>query len=143
MSFSKRIVYVNKHNQKVMLRHIGFGDNRLEVTETTNPQLAKYFTDKTHAMLTCRFIDEALEVCSMLEDMEQIFIIKRHKRGDGEWLRSVAPDLNDKVMLQWTKNKGIALEFGTFEQVTAMQNFVDSLREKVYDAKCGHEVIYN
>ncbi|HHQ1299417.1 TPA: hypothetical protein ACSLA8_002663 [Listeria innocua] len=39
MSFNKRIVYMNKYNQRVMVRSVGIGDEHVEITETTNSAL--------------------------------------------------------------------------------------------------------
>lgn len=89
MSFNKRIVYMNKYNQRVMVRSVGIGDEHVEITETTNSALAKYFTNKNHALRMCGLIDITLGVNTRLEDRKQVYIITKVKRDCDEYLRAV------------------------------------------------------
>ncbi|EAC2632644.1 hypothetical protein FZX00_05155 [Listeria monocytogenes] len=143
MSFNKRIAFTNKYNQQVLVRNVGFGAERLEVTATDNPALAKYFTDREHAMLACRVIDEALGVRTRLEDRKQVYIITKVKRDCDEYLRAVAPLVGDlSPVASWTKDITDAINFTDFNSMAMMCNFVDSLRENDCQAKCGHQMFY-
>ncbi|MBC2359255.1 hypothetical protein HBP70_04365 [Listeria welshimeri] len=143
MSFNKRIAFTNKYNQQVLVRSVGVGDDCLEVNATDNPALAKYFTDREHAMRVCRLIDEALGVRTRLEDRKKIFVITKVKRDCDEYLRAVAPLVgNLSPVANWTKDISDAITFTDFDSMAMMCNFVDSLRENDCQAKCGHQMFY-
>ncbi|MBC1287931.1 hypothetical protein HB782_02315 [Listeria welshimeri] len=143
MSFNKRIAFTNKYNQQVLVRSVGVGDDCLEVNATDNPALAKYFTDREHAMRVCRLIDEALGVRTRLEDRKQVYIITKVKRDCDEYLRAVAPLVgNLSPVASWTKDISDAITFTDFNSMGLMCNFIDSLRENECQAKCGHQMYY-
>ncbi|EAC7689706.1 hypothetical protein [Listeria monocytogenes] len=143
MSFNKRIAFTNKYNQQVLVRSVGIGDDCLEVNATDNPALAKYFTDREHAMRVCRLIDEALGVRTRLEDRKQVYIITKVKRDCDEYLRAVAPLVgNLSPVASWTKDISDAITFTDFNSMGLMCNFIDSLRENECQAKCGHQMYY-
>ncbi|EAF0385102.1 hypothetical protein IQ407_002465 [Listeria monocytogenes] len=143
MSFNKRIAFTNKYNQQVLVRSVGVGDDCLEVNATDNPALAKYFTDREHAMRVCRLIDEALGVRTRLEDRKQVYIITKVKRDCDEYLRAVAPLVgNLSPVASWTKDITDAITFTDFNSMGLMCNFIDSLRENECQAKCGHQMFY-
>ncbi|EPZ3525205.1 hypothetical protein ACXL2L_001205 [Listeria monocytogenes] len=142
MSFNKRIAFTNKYNQQVLVRSVGFGAERLEVTATDNPALAKHFTDREHAMLACRVIDEALGVRTRLEDRKQIFVITKVKRDCDEYLRGIVPRADMSPVLKWSDDISDAITFTDFNSMTMMCNFIDSLRENDCQAKCGHQMFY-
>ncbi|MBC1652803.1 hypothetical protein HB963_12490 [Listeria welshimeri] len=143
MSFNKRIAFTNKYNQQVLVRSVGIGDDCLEVNATDNPALAKYFTDREHAMRVCRLIDEALGVRTRLEDRKQVYIITKVKRDCDEYLRAVAPLVgNLSPVASWTKDITDAITFTDFNSMGLMCNFIDSLRENECQAKCGHQMFY-
>ncbi|EAC5600978.1 hypothetical protein QU488_000509 [Listeria monocytogenes] len=142
MSFNKRIAFTNKYNQQVLVRNVGFGAERLEVTATDNPALAKYFTDREHAMLACRVIDEALGVRTRLEDRKKIFVITKDKRDCDEYLRGIVPRADKSPVLKWSDDICDAITFTDFNSMTMMCNFIDSLRENDCQPKCGHQMFY-
>ncbi|MGM8127102.1 hypothetical protein [Listeria monocytogenes] len=142
MSFNKRIVYMNKYNQRVMVRSVGIGDEHVEITETTNSALAKYFTNKNHALRMCGLIDITLGVNSRLEDRKQVYIITKVKRDCDEYLQAIVKGAGELPTPIWTKVINNALEFDNFDSMTMMCNFVDSLRENDCQAKCGHQMFY-
>ncbi|UPH47693.1 hypothetical protein [Listeria innocua] len=142
MSFNKRIAFTNKYNQQVLVRSVGFGAERLEVTATDNPALAKYFTNREHAMLTCRVIDEALGVRTRLEDRKQVYIITKVKRDCDEYLQAVVKGAGELPTPIWTNVINNALEFDNFDSMTLMCNFIDSFRENDYQPRCGHQMFY-
>ncbi|EAF9097017.1 hypothetical protein KLX93_000513 [Listeria monocytogenes] len=143
MSFNKRIAFTNKYNQQVLVRSVGIGDKCLEVNATDNPALAKYFTDREHAMRVCRLIDEALGVRTRLEDRKQVYIITKVKRDCDEYLRAVAPLVgNLSPVASWTKDISDTITFTDFNSMGLMCNFIDSLRENECQAKCGHQMYY-
>ncbi|MBF2676736.1 hypothetical protein [Listeria welshimeri] len=142
MSFNKRIAFTNKYNQQVLVRNVGFGAERLEVTATDNPALAKYFTDREHAMLACRVIDEALGVRTRLEDRKQVYIITKVKRDCDEYLQAIVKGAGELPTPIWTKVINNALEFDNFDSMTIMCNFIDSFREYEHQPKSGHQMFY-
>ncbi|EAC2738520.1 hypothetical protein NI77_10980 [Listeria monocytogenes] len=143
MSFNKRIVYMNKYNQRVMVRSVGIGDEHVEITETTNSALAKYFTNKNHALRMCGLIDITLGVNTRLEDRKQVYIITKVKRDCDEYLRAVMPLVgNLSPVASWTKDITDAINFTDFDSIAVMCNFVDSLRENDYQPRCGHQMFY-
>ncbi|CAM3425012.1 hypothetical protein WJ048_06130 [Listeria welshimeri] len=142
MSFNKRIVYMNKYNQRVMVRSVGIGDEHVEITETTNSALAKYFTNKNHALRMCGLIDITLGVNSRLEDRKQVYIITKVKRDCDEYLQAIVKGAGELPTPIWTKVINNALEFDNFDSMTMMCNFIDSLRENDCQAKCGHQMFY-
>ncbi|EAD0075987.1 hypothetical protein NB69_05205 [Listeria monocytogenes] len=142
MSFNKRIAFTNKYNQQVLVRSVGVGDDCLEVNATDNPALAKYFTDREHTMRVCRLIDEALGVRTRLEDRKQVYIITKVKRDCDEYLQAIVKGAGELPTPIWTKVINNALEFDSFDSMTIMCNFIDSLRENDCQAKCGHQMFY-
>ncbi|EJE4790982.1 hypothetical protein R1S95_003049 [Listeria monocytogenes] len=142
MSFNKRIAFTNKYNQQVLVRSVGVGDDCLEVNATDNPALAKYFTDREHTMRVCRLIDEALGVRTRLEDRTQVYIITKVKRDCDEYLQAIVKGAGELPTPIWTKVINNALEFDSFDSMTIMCNFIDSLRENDCQAKCGHQMFY-
>ncbi|MBF2450270.1 hypothetical protein [Listeria welshimeri] len=142
MSFNKRIAFTNKYNQQVLVRSVGVGDDCLEVNATDNPALAKYFTDREHAMRVCRLIDEALGVRTRLEDRKNIFVITKVKRDCDEYLRGIVPRADKSPVLKWSDDISDAITFTDFNSMTMMCNFIDSLRENDCQAKCGHQMFY-
>ncbi|MDT0064593.1 hypothetical protein QJV38_07080 [Listeria cossartiae subsp. cayugensis] len=142
MSFDKRIAFTNKYNQRVMVRSIGIGDEHVEITETTNSALAKYFTNKNHALRMCGLIDITLGVNTRLEDRKQVYIITKVKRDCDEYLQAIVKGAGELPTPIWTKFINNALEFDNFDSMTIMCNFVDSLRENDYQPRCGHQMFY-
>ncbi|MBC1671213.1 hypothetical protein HB950_02645 [Listeria welshimeri] len=142
MSFNKRIAFTNKYNQQVLVRSVGVGDDCLEVNATDNPALAKYFTDREHAMRVCRLIDEALGVRTRLEDRKQIFVITKVKRDCDEYLQAIVKGAGELPTPIWTKVINNALEFDNFDSMTIMCNFIDSFREYEHQPKSGHQMFY-
>ncbi|EAD0633367.1 hypothetical protein NU07_00475 [Listeria monocytogenes] len=143
MSFDKRIAFTNKYNQRVMVRSIGIGDERVEIIETTNPALAEYFTNKAHALRMCGLVDVTLGVDARLEDRKQVYIITKVKRECDEYLRAVVPLVgNLSPVASWTKDITDAINFTDFDSMAMMCNFVDSLRENDYQPKSGHQMFY-
>ncbi|MBC2038982.1 hypothetical protein HCB14_05905 [Listeria marthii] len=139
----KRIVYTNKYKQRVMVRSIGIGDERVEITETTNPQHAKYFTNKNHALRMCGLVDVTLGVDARLEDRKQVYTITKVKRDCDEYLRAVVPLVGAlSPVASWTKDITDAITFTDFDSMAMMCNFVDSLRENDYQPRCGHQMFY-
>ncbi|HBM4520971.1 hypothetical protein HCJ24_14185 [Listeria welshimeri] len=142
MSFNKRIAFTNKYNQQVLVRSVGVGDDCLEVNATDNPALAKYFTDREHAMRVCRLIDEALGVRTRLEDRKQVYIITKVKRDCDEYLQAIVKGAGELPTPIWTKVINNALEFDNFDSMTIMCNFIDSFREYEHQPKSGHQMFY-
>ncbi|EQC0678459.1 hypothetical protein ACY2DU_003264 [Listeria innocua] len=142
MSFNKRIAFTNKYNQQVLVRSVGVGDDCLEVNATDNPALAKYFTDREHAMRVCRLIDEALGVRTRLEDRKQVYIITKVKRDCDEYLQAIVKGAGELPTPIWTKVINNALEFYNFDSMTIMCNFIDSFREYEHQPKPGHQMFY-
>ncbi|MBC1631882.1 hypothetical protein HB948_00470 [Listeria welshimeri] len=142
MSFNKRIAFTNKYNQQVLVRSVGVGDDCLEVNATDNPALAKYFTDREHAMRVCRLIDEALGVRTRLEDHKKIFVITKVKRDCDEYLQAIVKGAGELPTPIWTKVINNALEFDNFDSMTIMCNFIDSFREYEHQPKSGHQMFY-
>ncbi|EIG9189037.1 hypothetical protein LGE36_000783 [Listeria monocytogenes] len=142
MSFNKRIVYMNKYNQRVMVRSVGIGDEHVEITETTNSALAKYFTNKNHALRMCGLIDITLGVNTRLEDRKQVYIITKVKRDCDEYLQAIVKGAGELPTPIWTKVINNALEFDNFDSMTIMCNFIDSFRENDYQPKSGHQMFY-
>ncbi|MBC2014083.1 hypothetical protein HCA48_00540 [Listeria welshimeri] len=142
MSFNKRIAFTNKYNQQVLVRSVGVGDDCLEVNATDNPALAKYFTDREHAMRVCRLIDEALGVRTRLEDRKKIFVITKVKRDCDEYLQAIVKGAGELPTPIWTKVINNALEFDNFDSMTIMCNFIDSFREYEHQPKSGHQMFY-
>lgn len=142
MSFNKRIAFTNKYNQQVLVRSVGVGDDCLEVNATDNPALAKYFTDREHAMRVCRLIDEALGVRTRLEDRKQIFVITKVKKDCDEYLQAIVKGAGELPTPIWTKVINNALEFYNFDSMTIMCNFIDSFREYEHQPKSGHQMFY-
>ncbi|EQC0693753.1 TPA: hypothetical protein LWH03_000486 [Listeria innocua] len=142
MSFNKRIAFTNKYNQQVLVRSVGVGDDCLEVNATDNPALAKYFTDREHAMRVCRLIDEALGVRTRLEDRKQVYIITKVKRDCDEYLQAIVKGAGELPTPIWTKVINNALEFYNFDSMTIMCNFIDSFREYEHQPKSGHQMFY-
>ncbi|MBF2443655.1 hypothetical protein [Listeria innocua] len=142
MSFNKRIAFTNKYNQQILVRSVGVGDDCLEVNATDNPALAKYFTDREHAMRVCRLIDEALGVRTRLEDRKQVYIITKVKRDCDEYLQAIVKGAGELPTPIWTKVINNALEFDNFDSMTIMCNFIDSFREYEHQPKSGHQMFY-
>lgn len=109
---------------------------------TDNPALAKYFTDREHAMRVCRLIDEALGVRTRLEDRKQVYIITKVKRDCDEYLRAIIPRADMSPVLKWSDDISDAITFTDFNSMGLMCNFIDSLRENDCQAKCGHQMFY-
>ncbi|MBC1952279.1 hypothetical protein HCJ26_02695 [Listeria welshimeri] len=142
MSFRKRIAFTNIYNQQVLVRSVGIGDDCLEVNATDNPALAKYFTDREHAMRVCRLIDETLGVRTRLEDRKQVYIITKVKRDCDEYLQAIVKGAGELPTPIWTKVINNALEFDNFDSMTIMCNFIDSFREYEHQPKSGHQMFY-
>lgn len=138
----KRIVYTNKYKQRVMVRSIGIGDERVEITETTNPQHAKYFTSIPHALRMCDLIETHLGVSPSLENGEMVHVITKTKRGDKQYLHYVNKGSDNEPCPRWICDLKLAMVFKEFETMVNMQTFVDGLRKNETQAKCGSVSFY-
>lgn len=142
MSKHKRIVYTNKDNQQVMVKSILIGDERVKIVETTNPEHAKYFTNRAHATRMCDLIETHLGVSPSLENCEMSYVITNTKRGDKHYLRYIDKGLDNEPYLRWSCDLELAIVFKEFETMINMQTFVDGLRKNDNYPKCGHVTIY-
>ncbi|AAY53224.1 gp39 [Listeria phage P35] len=142
MSFRKRIVFKNRFNKKVMVRHIIFNEDNLTITTTDVPNYAKYFTNEDYAMLVCRIIDEVENVHTMLEDCKQVFVITNVKRDSDKYLRTIVKRDDNTPVPAWTTDITDAMTFTSFDSMAILCNFIDAFRERDTQAKCGHQMIY-